>query len=78
MHETNTVFEQLNSIRIGEKTREEIRREETIRFEERKLLEDAAIKQKQLELKQTKEEAKLRKKTFWKDLFSQSHKVTFN
>lgn len=66
MNETNTIFEQLNMIRIGEKTRAEIKAEEKIRFEERKALEDAD--------KQVKKE---QRQAFWSRFIPTRSKITF-
>ena len=67
MNKTNTIFEHINSIRIGDKTRDEIKREERIRHEERKKLEEEDRKLK-----------KAKRKQFWKKLlFLSPNSISF-
>jgi len=66
MGKTNTVFEQLNTIRIGKKTVAEIEYEEQIRFKERQRLE-----------KELKQQKKLDRKKYWAKILHISPKIKF-
>ena len=66
MNKTNTIFEQVNTIRIGPKDKEEIIREERIRYEENKKIreEEEALK-------------KMNKVSVWDKVLKISPKITF-